>query len=159
MTYEQVLNKICNYCGQAERAPQDVQQKLAAWEVEEGDIERIMEYLRKERFLDEQRFVHAFVNDKFTYERWGRIKIAYALRHKGITGAIVMNTMEDVIDEEKYVETLADLLKSKMRGMSLPLEQKDRAKLYRFAAQRGFESEVIGEAIRLNCSQEQDDDF
>ena len=159
MTYEQVLNKICNYCGQAERAPQDVQQKLTAWEVEEGDIERIMEYLRKERFLDEQRFVHAFVNDKFTYERWGRIKISYALRQKGFKGAIVQNTMEDVIDDDQYLETLASLIAGKMRGMSLPLEQKDRAKLYRFAAQRGFETDLIGEAIRLNCKQAQDDDF
>lgn len=158
MTYEQALNRACIYCGQAERAPQDVEQKLVDWEVQESDVERIMAYLRKEKFLDDERFVHAFINDKFTYERWGRVKIAYALRQKGFQGAIVSNMMEDVIDEDQYLETLAELLKNKMRGMSLPLEQKDRAKLYRFAAQRGFESNVIGKAIRMNGSDE-DDNF
>lgn len=157
MEYEKALNRAAAYCSQAERAPQDVAEKLQSWEVEESDAERIMEFLRKERFLDESRFVHAFINDKFTYERWGKIKIVYALRQKGMTGSIVQNMLEDVIDEEKYLETLTDLLQSKMRGMKLPLEQKDRAKLYRFAAQRGFESNVIGSALRRLGSQEEED--
>ncbi len=155
MEYEQALNRAAAYCSQAERAPQDVEQKLTAWEVSDTDAERIVEFLRKERFLDEQRYVHAFVNDKFIYERWGRIKIVYALRQKGMTGAIVQNMLEDVIDDEKYLETLTDLLRTKMRGMKLPLDQKDRAKLYRFAGSRGFESGVIGVAIRqLGCPEE-----
>lgn len=157
MEYEKALNRAAAYCSQAERAPQDVEEKLQSWEVAENDAERIMEFLRKERFLDESRFVHAFINDKFTYERWGKIKIVYALRQKGMTGSIVQNMFEDVIDEEKYLETLTDLLQSKMRGMKLPLEQKDRAKLYRFAAQRGFESSAIGSALRRLGSQEEDD--
>lgn len=157
MEYEKALNRAAAYCSQAERAPQDVEEKLQSWEVAENDAERIMEFLRKERFLDESRFLHAFINDKFTYERWGKIKIVYALRQKGMTGSIVQNMLEDVIDEEKYLETLTDLLRSKIRGMKLPLEQKDRAKLYRFAAQRGFESNVIGSALRRLGSQEEED--
>lgn len=148
MTYEQALNRAAAYCSQAERATQEVLQKLEAWEVSDEDAARILEFLRKERFLDEQRYVHAFVNDKFTYERWGRIKIVYALRAKGVTGAVVTNTLDDVIDPDQYVETLTDLLRAKMRGMKTPLAPNDRAKLYRFAAQRGFESAVVGQALQ-----------
>jgi len=148
MNYEQALNRAAAYCSQAERAAQDVEQKLSDWDVSEADSERIMEFLHKEKFLDEQRYVHAFINDKFSYERWGKIKIVYALRQKGVTGAVVQNTLEDVIDDDKYLETLTDLLRAKMRGMKLPLDQKDRAKLYRFAGSRGFESSVIALALR-----------
>ena len=156
MTYEQALNRAAAYCSQAERATQEVLQKLEAWEVSDDDAARILEFLRKERFLDEQRYVHAFVNDKFTYERWGRVKIAYALRAKGVTGAVVSNTMDDVIDPDRYVETLTELLRAKMRGMKTPLVPNDRAKLYRFAAQRGFESHVVGAALqRLNVPDEE----
>ena len=156
MTYEQALNRAAAYCSQAERATQEVLQKLEAWEVSDEDAARILEFLRKERFLDEQRYVHAFVNDKFTYERWGRIKIVYALRAKGVTGAVVTNTLDDVIDPDQYVETLTDLLRAKMRGMKTPLAPNDRAKLYRFAAQRGFESHVVGAALqRLNVPDEE----
>jgi regulatory protein len=157
MTYEQALNRAAAYCSQAERATQEVLQKLEAWEVSDEDAARILEFLRKERFLDEQRYVHAFVNDKFTYERWGRIKIVYALRAKGVTGAVVTNTLDDVIDPDQYVETLTDLLRAKMRGMKTPLAPNDRAKLYRFAAQRGFESAVVGAALqRLNVPDEEE---
>lgn len=157
MTYEQALNRAAAYCSQAERATQEVLQKLEAWEVSDEDAARILEFLRKERFLDEQRYVHAFVNDKFTYERWGRIKIVYALRAKGVTGAVVTNTLDDVIDPDQYVETLTDLLRAKMRGMKTPLLPNDRAKLYRFAAQRGFESAVVGQALqRLHVPDEEE---
>ena len=157
MTYEQALNRAAAYCSQAERATQEVLQKLEAWEVSDEDAARILEFLRKERFLDEQRYVHAFVNDKFSYERWGRIKIVYALRAKGVTGAVVNNTLDDVIDPDRYVETLTDLLRAKMRGMKTPLAPNDRAKLYRFAAQRGFEGAVVGQALqRLNVPDEEE---
>lgn len=157
MTYEQALNRAAAYCSRAERAPQDVEQKLRDWELADADVLRVMERLRAEHFLDEPRFVHAFVNDKFTYERWGRVKIAYSLRQKGITGALVQNTLADVIDDDAYLATLADLLRGKMRGIKTPLAPNDRAKLYRFAAQRGFESNAIGQALnRLNVADEDD---
>ena len=157
MTYEQALNRIAAYCSRGERAPQDVEQKLRDWELADEEVERIMQRLRDEHFLDEARFVHAFVNDKFTYERWGRVKITYGLRQKGITGTLVQNTLADVIDDEAYLATLVELLRGKMRGMKTPLATPDRAKLYRFAAQRGFESSAIGQALnRLNVADEDD---
>lgn len=156
ISYEQALNKAAAYCSKAERAPKEVAQKLLDWEVSEEDVERILQCLHEEHFLDERRFVHAFVNDKFIYEHWGRIKIAYALRQKGIQGVLVQNTMEDVIDPDQYLEVLTSILRTKVRGMSSPLDQRDRAKVYRFAAQRGFESEVIGRALRnLNIPEEE----
>ena len=156
MNYESALNRAAAYCSQAERAPQDVVQKLQSWDVADADAERIIDSLHKEHFLDEERFVHAFVNDKFTYERWGRVKIVFALRQKGISGAIVQNMLDDVIDDERYLETLSDLLRAKLRGKSLPLQPKDRAALYRFAAQRGFEAGIVGKALQqLNVPDEE----
>ncbi|MBQ7237395.1 MAG: RecX family transcriptional regulator, partial [Bacteroidales bacterium] len=85
------------------------------------------------------------------------IKIVYALRAKGVTGAVVTNTLDDVIDPDQYVETLTDLLRAKMRGMKTPLAPNDRAKLYRFAAQRSFESAVVGQALqRLHVPDEEE---
>lgn len=159
MTPDQALNRAAAYCSQAERAPQDVEDKLRNWEVSDEDIEQIMQRLRDDNFLNEERYVHAFINDKFLYERWGRIKIVFALRQKGISGSIVNNTLDDVIDPDAYLETLTDLLRAKMRGMSVPLDQRNRAKLYRFAQQRGFEAGFISRALSVLNSGSDDDDF
>lgn len=157
MDYATALNRAAAYCSQAERSVRDVADKLRDWEVSDEDAERIVEHLHEENFLNEERYVHAFVNDKFRYERWGRIKIAYALRQKGIQGALVSNTIDDVIDDDEYLETLTDLLRPKLRGMQQPLQPKDRAKIYRFGMQRGFESATISAALRALMGGDADD--
>ena len=66
---------------------------------------------------------------------------------KGISSSIISEAMEERIDEEEYQTVCSELLKGRMRGMSLPLSPNDRARLYRFLAQRGFESSVISRAM------------
>ncbi len=149
MTYEQALNKAAAYCSKAERAPRDVADKLRDWDVDEESVDKVLDWLTKENFLSEERFAHAFVNDKYHFERWGRIKIGYALRQKGIAGSLVQNTLDDVIDAESYLQTAVDLLRAKLRGASgKTLDAKARAAVYRFAAQRGFEADICRKALQ-----------
>lgn len=143
LSYEQALNKAAQLCSTSEKAPQEIYEKLISWGLEEDSAEKIVARLKEEKFLDEARFAHAFVNDKFKYEHWGKVKIAFHLRNKGIEDSLISNTLDDVIDEEEYMSVLSELLKTKMRGMSLPLSQNDKAKLFRFAAQRGFEFRYV----------------
>lgn len=149
LTYDQALYKAAALCSVGEKAPQDIYQKLLGWGISEPDAARMMAYLTQENYLSEERFAKAFVNDKFRFEHWGRIKIAYALRGKGIEDRYVSLALEEKIDPEEYLETCRDLLAAKMRGMEQPLSQNDRARLYRFASQRGFESNIIGRALSL----------
>lgn len=148
LTFEQALSKAAHLCSQSEKAPQEIYEKLLTWGIDSEDAEKIVASLKKERYIDETRFARAFVHDKFCYEHWGKIKIGYQLRNKGISDSLISIALDEVIDEDEYLSVLAELLKTKMRGMSQPLSQNDRAKLYRFAAQRGFEMNMISKAIR-----------
>lgn len=143
LTFDQALSKAAHLCSQAEKAPQDIYEKLLTWGIDEDTANQIVSRLKEEKYLDESRFAHAYIHDKFAYEHWGKIKIAYNLRNKGVQDRLIENMLDDVIDDEEYVNVLADLLKGKMRGMDFPLSQNDRAKLYRFAAQRGFDMHTI----------------
>lgn len=147
MTYSQALNKAAALCSQSERCPYDIRQKVLGWGLAEDDADRLIDYLTREGYLDEARFTRAFVSDKFRFERWGRVKIRYALRGKGISDTLIDMAMDDAIDADDYQQACSDLLRQRMRGMSMPLSQADRARLFRFAAQRGFESSVIARAI------------
>lgn len=157
LTYEQALSKAAHLCSTAEKAPQEIFDKLITWGISSDAAEEIVCKLKEEKYLDEARYAHAFVHDKFNYEHWGKMKIAYNLRNKGISDSLISNTLDDVISDDEYVSVLADSLKSKMRGMSIPLSQNDKAKLYRFAAQRGFESRYV--SIALNALKISDDEF
>lgn len=148
LTPDKALAKAAHLCAQGEKSPKEIFDKLITWGVSEPDAEQIVCRLREEKYIDEERYAHAFVHDKFVYEHWGKVKISYALRQKGISESLISNTLDDVISDEDYVQSLSDLLASRMRGMSLPLSVNDRAKLYRFAMQRGYDSQTFSSAVK-----------
>ncbi len=147
LTYDQALNRAAQLCSKGEQCPSDVFEKVQEWGLSEAEAARLVGYLTQEKYLDEARYVHAFVNDKYTYQHWGKVKIAYALRMKGITDSLISETLAEIIDPDDYQQTCAALIRTKVRGMEMPLSQADRAKVFRFAAQRGFESSVISKVL------------
>lgn len=148
MTYDQALNRAASLCSRSEKCSSDIFDKAIEWGLSEEDAARLVSFLIREHYIDDQRFAHAFVNDKFTYQHWGRIKIRYSLRQKGIDDDVIAEMFEQIIDPDSYLSACADQLRPKFRGMKLPLSPADRARLMRFAAQRGFEPNVISAAIR-----------
>ncbi len=156
LTYDQALNRAAQLCSKGEQCPSDIYEKAQEWGLSEDEAARLVGYLTQEKYLDEARFVHAFVNDKFTYQHWGKIKIAYMLRMKGIADSLIENTIDDVISPEDYLEACVELVRVKVKDLSLPLCPADRAKVYRFAAQRGFETSVVSKALsRLSIPDEE----
>lgn len=147
LTYDQALNRAAQLCSKGEQCPSDIYQKVQEWGLTEADAARLVGYLTQEKYLDEARFVHAFVNDKFTYQHWGKVKIAYMLRMKGIADSLIENTMDDVISPEDYLEACTDVARAKVKELESPLSPADKAKVFRFAGQRGFESSVISKAL------------
>ena len=148
LTYDQALNRAAALCSQSERCPVDIYTKAQSWGLTEPEAARLVGYLTSEGFLDEARFARAFVSDKFRFEQWGRVKISYALRTKGIDDGLIDEAIDEKIDPDEYLATCTDLLSKKMRTLDLPLSLADRARLLRFAAQRGFESYIITKALR-----------
>ena len=152
ITAEQALNRAAALCSQAERCPADIFAKVQSWGLGEQEAARIVARLEHEGFLDERRYVRAFVADKFRFEHWGRVKIGYALRGKGIGEALVSEALAEVIDPDEYLEACVALLTARLRTLAQPLSLADRARLYRFAAQRGYESPVIAHALDVCLS-------
>ena len=158
MTKDEAYQKAASLCAKSEKCPADIVKKLTAWEIDDDAIEEIIDQLTREKFLDEERYALAFVADKFRFEHWGRIKINYALRTKGIRSSAIRQALDERIDPDEYVETCTRLLRDRMRSMPQPLSPNDRARLYRFGTQRGFESGIISRALSLINQGDEDDD-
>ena len=69
-----MLRRAAAYCSTVERCIQDVQKKIKAAGLTQEEGERIIARLLQEKFIDEHRFARYFVNDKFRFNKWGRIK-------------------------------------------------------------------------------------
>ena len=145
-TYEQMLFKASAYCATAEHCEADVRTKLQTWACAPEHIDKIIDYLKQENFLNEQRYCNAFVRDKFRFNQWGKTKIAMMLRSKNIAEETIAEAIEQ-IDDETYQQTVTTLLQTKLKGLKYRDEYDRKAKLIRFAQGRGFEYGIIAAAI------------
>ena len=147
LTDEEALNRVASYCSAAEHCRAEVNEKLQRWGIAYETIARILERLETEKYIDDERFCRAFVNDKFRFAKWGKMKIAQGLYMK-IPSDVAWRHLNE-IDDEEYLSILRDLLASKRKSIHAKDDYELNGKLMRFAMSRGFELKDIRRCIEL----------
>lgn len=142
----QLCAKAEAYCGAAEHCVWEVRQKLLQWKATPEQIEDILAHLQTARFIDEQRYCHAFVHDKLLYQGWGRIKIRVQLQAKNLPSKNIEQALQE-IDNTEYYHILDRVIASKQRTIKTN-DPQAREKMIRFLLQRGFTYEEISLKIK-----------
>jgi regulatory protein len=145
--YEQALQRLAAYCSRGERCVQDILRKTIPWNLSEQEQKRLIQYLQKEKFLDEERFCRAFVHDKMQYNHWGIYKIRYELQKKQISESLIREVLSE-IDAEETRRRLRQMLAAKRRTLKGKNDYEIDQKLMRFAAGKGFSLEDIEAALK-----------
>lgn len=140
-TVDEARIRMADLCARSEQCRSDIRRKLLSHGVSAGDAEKILDALEDGRFLDEERFARAFVNDKLRFSGWGRLKIRQALRAKFLPSGIVESALRG-IDEGEYMDILRKVVASKGRGVDMT-DYALRMKVFRSVAARGFEPSLI----------------
>lgn len=126
----------------------EVKQKLYQLKVDEKDYGFYLNHLSQNNFLDETRFTNAFVRGKNSIKKWGRKKIEMELKVKKIDSDKIRDSLEQ-IDDGVYAVRLEDLLQKKLRTIKETDPYKKRQKLVVFALQKGYESEIVNEVLKV----------
>ena len=145
-TEQEAYTRLSALCAMGEHCCYDMQKKMKNWELPEGAEDRIMEKLVKEKFIDECRFAHAFVRDKFRYNRWGKIRIRQELRLRQIPQRIIDEALEE-IESDDNLSMLAEIIRKKRPSVKGKSEYEIKGKLIRFALGRGFSMDDITKVI------------
>lgn len=140
-TEEELFAKFSRQCAMKECAPADIKLKVMRAGLDNDTAERIVDRLIDDGYIDEKRYVRAFVHDKFIFNHWGRRKIVLALAQKGLRGSFVQEILKN-IDDKEYTSVLTDILRTKAKSVNAATEQERFYKLLNFAVSRGFESDV-----------------
>lgn len=146
MTKEQVLYKLTSLCARAEYCQHDMLEKMRKWEVNSVDKAEIMEYLLREKYVDEERYARHFISDKLRFNKWGRRKVEQALYMKRIPESIYRPILDEQCDED-YEDILMPLLRNKLRTVNGKNSYDIRNKIIRFALSRGFETDLVLKAV------------
>lgn len=154
----QALAKIAAYCSKAERAESDVRRKLSMWELDAESVEQIIARLKKENYLNEERFCRCFIKDKLLLNKWGKVKIVFELRKKQITEQSISRCFEE-FETDDFEELLLSVLKSKLRTVKAKNDYDKKNKLIRFALGRGYSYEQIQRCLPKILNTDCDDEY
>ena len=146
LSYEQALQRAASLCRTSEHCIYDITNKLKKWGICAPDIDKIIDRLIDEKFIDESRYARAYVNDKFRFAHWGRVKIKNMLYLQHIPEAEINEALNN-IPQHEYEEVLKGVIESKQRTLPETESYEARTKIIRFAIQRGFELHEITKFI------------
>ncbi len=138
ITEEEALSRLTASCATTEYCKSDLSDKMQRWGIAYDAIERVIERLEKEKYIDEERYCRAYINDKFRFAKWGKMKISQSLYLKRISKDLVIKYLSE-INREEYLETLSKLLAVKRKSIRANDDYERNNKLIRFAMSRGFE--------------------
>ena len=142
---EALLKRMAGLCARSEQCTYDITTKLYKAGLPREKREEIIEYLTANRYLDDARFARSFASYKVRFSAWGKKKIRMALAAKRIDSTLIIDAL-DAIDDEDYAEAIRRVIESKRRDYD-PADHEQRAKLYRSLLSRGFESDMISNAL------------
>lgn len=147
MTPRQALIKAEELCSRAERCTGEIYQKLQQWGIAYDDAAKIISALTDRRFIDDARFARIYAREKVEFNRWGKLKIRAALAAKCISQDIIAEALDD-IDNDEYVAALQTIIAAKRRSTPDADTYDGRMRIFRHAASRGFETELIVRLMR-----------
>ncbi|WP_221800906.1 regulatory protein RecX [Oceanobacter mangrovi] len=121
---------------------------------ESADIlNQVLDELTERGWQSDQRFTDSFVRSK-SQRSIGPVRLRQELRQKGIADSQVRQGIGE--SDTDWFAMALEAARRKARGLDLD-DQKDKAKLYRFLAYRGYTADQIQYAIN-ECRSSDDDD-
>lgn len=146
---KQALAKAESFCVYQERSQKEIRSKLLDWGMRGDELEEIITELILNNFLIEERFAKTYTSGKFNIKKWGRIKIKQGLKLKGVPEKLIQKALYS-LDDDDYMKTLQHLAEKKEQSLTEKDKIKRKFKLISYLQGRGFERDLIYEALKVD---------
>jgi regulatory protein len=143
----EILQKLARYCAYQERCVQELEQKMKTFEVIPAEFPLYLDWLKENNYLNEARFVEIFVRSKFNQKSWGRTKINYELRKRGISAPLLASAWDGINDQD-YIEKARALLQKKKDDIKTGTSPQRYQKCYNYGLSKGYESSLVRELLK-----------
>ena len=106
------------------------------------DIAPLLDEFEKKNWLSDQRFAESYIADHRA--RSGNLKLAYELRQRGLSEAMIAAVLSENIESE--LDRAHEIWKKKFKVE--PANESEKSKQIRFMQSRGFSVDVIRQILR-----------
>lgn len=145
---ERAKSRAINYISGKLKTKYEVRLKLKENGFAEDVIDKVLDILEKEEYLNDKVYCEIFIEDKKKLNGYGKNKIKSLLIQKGIS----KNIFEDFLDEFEYDEEFDNALKMGIKKLNLLSNEEDnfkkRQKIINYLAYRGFGFDVINDVLK-----------
>ena len=141
-----IIEKIQSYCLYQDRCIKDVKNKLFSLKVNDDLGQKIINHLIDNDYLNEERFVKLFIQGKLRIKKWGKIKLKYELKIRGINNNIIDTHIKN-ISEDEYISYFDEFSSAKIKFLKGTLDKKKRSFINYFTY-RGWENQLIYQKLK-----------
>lgn len=141
--YRPALNKAVSMLALRACSKKEIEDRLIRFHYLPDTIELVIYKLEKEGFLNDPDFARQWVEARMAQGKYGRNRISFELRQKGLSQEAVDEIMEETDSEQEYSSALR-LAEKNFKKMDDPLERtKQKRRIYGMLVRRGFDPDVI----------------
>ncbi len=151
LAYTKAKNAAMKYLGHRARTEKEVRLKLGG-EYSEETIDRVIEMLKKYRFVDDEDYARLYVKDCLELKGWGARRILDELKKRGIAKELAEPYLADT--GEKMLEKAQKLLEKRVKGSISGF--KEYKKQMDFLIRRGFDYQTAKEALKGFAAEDED---
>ncbi len=134
---DEVLSYSLRLLGRKDYFSFELKMKLKRKGFKDRDIDEVVEYLIKEKIIDDESLLRREI-EYMQSKEWGEKKIVYKLRNKFLPMDFIKKGIKNYFDREKDVENALSLMKKKSNSKDI----------YSLLISRGFTYSTIVEAKR-----------
>ncbi len=141
-----IFQKLQTFCSYRERCSFEVQQKLRRMGINKSQDKKIIDKLKKEGFINDQRFAETYIRGKLFNNNWGKIKTRFHLEQLKVPVEFIKKGFES-IEEEEYKNVIQKLIEKKIIELPGQYNEMKKNKIARYCIQKGFEPYLIWQMI------------
>ena len=143
--YLKAKNKALNILSKADQSEKKIKEKLSA-DFEEDTIDSVLEFLRNNKFIDDQLLAHKIVNTNVNLNRCGKNRIKQNLYNKGIDKESISEAIDDIDDDVEF-ENAMHLAKKRYSRVKNEDKRKIYQKISQHLAYKGFNYDIIKKVL------------
>lgn len=133
------------FIARRERTVAEVEARLARAEASETQAGRVIDELRADGLLDDERYARLFVEDRRALDGWGSERIERTLCERGIHRELIATALGAGDTAESELDRALALLRR--RFPQPPADRRERDRALGVMLRKGFESEVALDAL------------
>lgn len=141
-----VNNHALRLLAYRQRSEKEIEIALRRKDYEEENINYTLDYLKRNKYINDEYFAKSFIADKQNLNGYGYQRIKYELIKKGIDKEIIESYLINDSDEE--FELALNIGRKKLKSYSNQDKNAIWRKLGGFLQRRGYSYEIVSKVLR-----------